>query len=75
MLGRLLFVLDVQSVDMWSIGVIIYILLGGYPPFHDENQTRLFRKIKAGNFKFHSEYWGPISSDAKVLTGCVRKGG
>ncbi|CAM9277638.1 unnamed protein product, partial [Ascophyllum nodosum] len=55
------------SVDMWSIGVIIYILLGGYPPFHDENQTRLFRKIKAGNFKFHDEYWGSVSSDAKDL--------
>eukprot|EP00903_Cladosiphon_okamuranus_P010945 g10337.t1 len=55
------------SVDMWSIGVIIYILLGGYPPFHDENQTRLFRKIKAGNFKFHPEYWQSISNEAKDL--------
>ncbi|KAG5179824.1 kinase-like domain-containing protein [Tribonema minus] len=55
------------SVDMWSIGVIIYILLGGYPPFHDENQTRLFRKIRAGKFEFHNEYWGSISSDAKDL--------
>lgn len=53
---------------MWSIGVIIYILLGGYPPFHDENQTRLFRKIKAGNFKFHPEYWQSISNEAKVDT-------
>lgn len=56
-----------QSVDMWSIGVIIYILLGGYPPFMDENQTRLFRKIKAGNFKFHEEYWRHVSADAQVL--------
>ncbi|CAM9880192.1 unnamed protein product [Laminaria digitata] len=55
------------SVDMWSVGVIIYILLGGYPPFHDENQTRLFRKIKSGNFKFHTEYWGSVSSEAKDL--------
>lgn len=55
------------SVDMWSIGVIIYILLGGYPPFHDENQTRLFRKIKAGNFKFHPEYWGSVSTEARDL--------
>ena len=46
--------------------MIIYILLGGYPPFHDENQTRLFRKIKSGNFKFHTEYWGSVSSEAKV---------
>ncbi|KAG5179819.1 kinase-like domain-containing protein [Tribonema minus] len=55
------------SVDMWSIGVIIYILLGGYPPFHDENQTRLFRKIRAGSYKFHSEYWGGVSNEAKDL--------
>ncbi|CAM9704664.1 unnamed protein product, partial [Sphacelaria rigidula] len=55
------------SVDMWSIGVIIYILLGGYPPFMDENQTRLFRKIKAGNFKFHEEYWRHVSADAQDL--------
>lgn len=60
------FFVYLKSVDMWSIGVIIYILLGGYPPFHDENQTRLFRKIKAGNFKFHNEYWGSVSSEAKV---------
>lgn len=55
-----------QSVDMWSVGVIIYTLLGGYPPFHDENQTRLFRRIKAGSFKFHEEYWSNTSVEAKV---------
>lgn len=57
-----------QPVDMWSIGVIIYTLLGGYPPFHDENQTRLFRRIKAGSFKFHDEYWSNTSDHAKVPT-------
>lgn len=51
---------------MWSVGVIIYTLLGGYPPFHDENQTRLFRRIKAGSFRFHDEYWADISDEAKV---------
>eukprot|EP00752_Nemacystus_decipiens_P004110 g3760.t1 len=55
------------SVDMWSVGVIIYTLLGGYPPFHDENQTRLFRRIKAGSFKFHDEYWSNTSLEAKDL--------
>ncbi|CAN0251262.1 unnamed protein product, partial [Scytosiphon promiscuus] len=52
---------------MWSVGVIIYTLLGGYPPFHDENQTRLFRRIKAGSFKFHDEYWSSTSAEAKDL--------
>ena len=46
--------------------MIIYTLLGGYPPFHDENQTRLFRRIKAGSFKFHDEYWSNTSLEAKV---------
>jgi serine/threonine protein kinase len=55
------------SVDMWSIGVIIYILLGGYPPFHDDKQARLFRKIRAGSYKFHSEYWTGVSNEAKDL--------
>ena len=32
-----------KAVDMWSVGVITYILLGGYPPFHDDNQKELFR--------------------------------
>ena len=55
------------AADMWSIGVITYILLGGYPPFHDENQALLYKKIKTGDFVFHPEYWGPVSSEAKSL--------
>jgi hypothetical protein len=34
-----------KGVDMWSVGVITYILLGGYPPFHDDNQKELFRYV------------------------------
>lgn len=37
-----------KPVDIWSIGVITYILLGGYPPFHDDNQAKLYQKIKKG---------------------------
>lgn len=54
-----------KSVDMWSIGVITYILLGGYPPFHDDNQKALFKKIKSGEFEFHDEYWDCVSAEAK----------
>lgn len=55
------------KADMWSLGVIVYILLGGYPPFIEQNQRDLFRKIRKGQYEFHEEYWGQVSSDAKHL--------
>jgi len=57
---------DTQA-DMWSIGVIAFILLGGYPPFIEQNQRTLFRKIRKGQYEFHEEYWGQVSEDAKDL--------
>jgi len=54
-----------QKVDVWSIGVISYILLCGYPPFHDPNVTNLFGQILKGEFEFHSPYWDEISNYAK----------
>ncbi|TYZ68308.1 hypothetical protein PybrP1_012859 [[Pythium] brassicae (nom. inval.)] len=56
-----------KEVDIWSIGVITYILLCGYPPFHHENQGLLFRKIKAGHFEFDAPYWDNVSAEAKDL--------
>jgi calcium/calmodulin-dependent protein kinase I len=53
--------------DNWSVGVILYILLGGYPPFIESTQRDLFRKIRKGEYEFHEEYWGTVSSDAKDL--------
>ena len=55
------------QADMWSLGVIVYILLGGYPPFIEQNQRELFRKIRKGQYEFHEEYWGQVSDDAKNL--------
>ena len=57
---------DTQS-DMWSLGVIVYILLGGYPPFIEQNQRELFRKIRKGQYEFHEEYWGQVSDEAKGM--------
>ncbi len=43
----------------------------GYPPFLENSQSKLFQKIKAGSFEFHSEYWDPVSKDAKDLIGSL----
>eukprot|EP00981_Chlorochromonas_danica_P002116 scaffold424_cov165-Ochromonas_danica.AAC.16 len=56
-----------RPADMWSFGIILYILLGGYPPFYDKNTQVLFRKIMRGNFEFHPAYWAEVSDEAKDL--------
>lgn len=52
---------------MWSIGVILYVLLVGYPPFADNNQSILFQKIRVGEYSFHDDEWKGISDDAMDL--------
>jgi len=54
-------------IDIWSAGVLFYILFVGYAPFFHEEQIVLFRKIKKGAFKFHDEYWKNISQESKDL--------
>jgi len=55
------------AVDMWSSGVIIYILLCGFPPFYGDNDDELFERICSCNFKFLSPYWDRVSDEAKSL--------
>jgi serine/threonine protein kinase len=55
------------QVDMWSVGCLIYMLIGGYPPFQDETHRGLFRKIRASDFTFHEAYWKNVSLAAKQL--------
>ncbi|KAM9182257.1 calcium/calmodulin-dependent protein kinase type 1 isoform 2-T2 [Mergus octosetaceus] len=54
-----------KAVDCWSIGVIAYILLCGYPPFYDENDAKLFEQILRAEYEFDSPYWDDISDSAK----------
>lgn len=51
--------------DMWSFGVLIYVLLCGYPPFYGDNDEQLFDSIKHADYEFHTPEWDPISSSAK----------
>ncbi len=61
-----------KPVDMWAFGIIVFILLGGYPPFADPDQKQLFKKIVKGEFEFHPEYWGTVSENAKdLIRGCI----
>ena len=52
---------------MWSVGVILYILLCGFPPFYEEEMPALFKQIMSGRYDFPSPWWDNISADAKDL--------
>ncbi|KAK1384686.1 Calcium-dependent protein kinase 20 [Heracleum sosnowskyi] len=56
-----------QECDVWSAGIIIYILLSGVPPFWDENEHGIFEQVLRGELDFESEPWPSISEDAKDL--------
>ena len=56
-----------KACDYWSIGVVLYILLCGFPPFYDEDNMLLFEKIKHGRYSFPSPYWDQISNEAKEI--------
>ncbi|XP_064640737.1 calcium/calmodulin-dependent protein kinase type II delta chain-like isoform X4 [Lineus longissimus] len=56
-----------KPVDIWACGVILYILLVGYPPFWDEDQHRLYAQIKQGAYEYPSPEWDTVTSEAKNL--------
>lgn len=54
-----------KSCDMWSIGVIAYVLLWGYPPFYGDDNEEIFQKIETVDFNYPVEDWASISPIAK----------
>lgn len=56
-----------KPVDIWACGIILYIMLVGYPPFWDEDQHRLYALIKAGAYDFPSPEWDTVTQESKNL--------
>jgi serine/threonine protein kinase len=54
-----------KEVDMWSIGVITYILLCGFPPFYGDTVPEIFEQIMEANFDYPEEYWGSVTKEGK----------
>jgi serine/threonine protein kinase len=60
-----------QSCDVWSTGIVAYILLCGYPPFNGDTDPDIFDAIKQASFGFPSQAWGHISPEAKDFIKCL----
>lgn len=56
------------AVDLWSAGVVLFILLGGYPPFYDENEPALFSQIRRGAFSFDDPVWDSVSDKCAPIS-------
>mmetsp|Transcript_29536 Transcript_29536/g.87659 ORF Transcript_29536/g.87659 Transcript_29536/m.87659 type:complete len:536 (+) Transcript_29536:233-1840(+) len=62
-----------QLSDLWSCGVIMYVMLCGYPPFFGESDAEVLSKVRLGNFSFNAADWKNVSEDAKNLIRMLLK--
>ena len=56
-----------EQVDNWAAGVVLYIVLCGFPPFYDEETTQLHQSIRAARYDFPSPYWDHVSIHSQRL--------
>eukprot|EP01094_Clydonella_sp_ATCC50884_P006298 TRINITY_DN1537_c0_g1_i5.p1 TRINITY_DN1537_c0_g1~~TRINITY_DN1537_c0_g1_i5.p1 ORF type:complete len:353 (+),score=153.15 TRINITY_DN1537_c0_g1_i5:202-1260(+) len=56
-----------EAVDMFAVGVVLYILLCGFPPFFGEDEEEVYVMTETGNYSYPSPYWDEISDNAKDL--------
>jgi calcium-dependent protein kinase len=56
-----------SKCDIWSAGVILYIMLCGYPPFYGDNDDEILQKVILGDYQMEGEEWDQVSQDAKDL--------
>lgn len=56
-----------RACDVWSLGVLLYVLLAGYPPFNGDTQHEIFHKITHGEFDFDRDEWDDVSTQGKSM--------
>jgi len=56
-----------NKCDIWSAGVILFIMLCGYPPFNGKTDDDIYKKIEIGSFEFKPNDWKKVSQEAKDL--------